>query len=115
MNNTVKLHIQRRWYDLIPHGEKSYEGRLDHGDVKPINTGTIIIFYTEDLPELKVKVVSKHHFSSFADMFQNIAINKLLPGLTSVEEGIELYRSFPGYREGEMTYGVVVFGIELVQ
>ena len=110
---THPLHIQNIWYDAIASGQKTWEGRLNNGNVSKITVGDNIEFESENREPLKATVVDVQHFTDFEKMLDGEGLRRLLPGVGSVEEGLEIYRAFPGYREGERELGAVVFELEL--
>jgi ASC-1-like (ASCH) protein len=111
--STHPLHIQNIWYDAIASGKKTWEGRLNDGCVSIITVGDHIDFISENREPLKAAVVGVQHFTDFEKMLDGEGLRRLLPGVGSVEEGLEIYRAFPGYREGEREFGAVVFQLEL--
>lgn len=110
---THTLHIQTKWYNLIASGKKVLEGRLaDKSEgVTDIKLGESILFHTEGHAPLRVEVISIDHYPDFTTMLSDGRLERLLPGIDSIEEGVEIYRSFPQYRALERQYGAVVFGI----
>lgn len=109
MPTTHSLHVQNIWYDKIASGQKRWEGRLNGAGVKDIKMGDTIEFVSENRQPLKLTVTSVLHFSDFEKMLEGEGLLRLLPGVSSMEEGLEIYRSFPGYREGEREFGAVIF------
>jgi ASC-1-like (ASCH) protein len=109
MPTTRPLHVQNIWYDKIDSGEKRWEGRLNNANVKYIKVGDMIEFVSEHRQPLKLIVASILHFSDFEKMLEGEGLQLLLPGVSSMEEGLNIYRGFPGYREGEREFGAVVF------
>lgn len=110
---THPLHIQPIWYGAIASGKKTWEGRLNDKTVSTITVGDTIEFQSENREPLKATVISVLHFPNFDQMLAGDGLRRLLPGVGSVEEGLEIYRAFPEYREREREVGAVVFEIEL--
>ena len=110
---THPLQIQNIWYDAIASGEKTWEGRLTNSSVSNIAVGDNIELISENREPLKAAVVGVQHFTDFEKMLDGEGLRRLLPGVGSVEEGLEIYRAFPGYREREREVGAVVFQLEL--
>lgn len=109
MPTTHALHVQPIWYDKIASRQKRWEGRLNNGDVKDISVGDVIEFESENRQPLKLTVITILHFSDFEKMLKGDGLQRLLPGVNILEEGLEIYRDFPGYREGEREFGAVIF------
>ncbi len=109
-----QLHVQTRWYDLIALSAKKYEGRLFDSDVSTIQPGDIIEFISGGRTPLLTRVTSVTRYRNFDEMLDGDGLVKMLPGVDSMDAGLEIYRGFPGYREGENEYGAAAFGLELV-
>jgi ASC-1-like (ASCH) protein len=109
MPPTQPLHVQNMWYDKIESGQKRWEGRLNDGSVKHIEVDDVIEFSSEDRHPLKLKVISILHYPNFEKMLEGDGLPRMLPGIGSLQEGLEIYRGFPGYREGERVFGAVIF------
>ncbi|PRP89412.1 hypothetical protein PROFUN_01275 [Planoprotostelium fungivorum] len=103
------LHVQSRWFHLIREGKKLYEGRLNDGEVHNIRRDDTITFQTEGQDSIRVRVLQCLRFSSFDEMFNALGVAALLPGIETIEEGLEIYRGFPRYREEEHKMGVIFF------
>jgi ASC-1-like (ASCH) protein len=58
-------------------------------------------------------VTDIEHYASFGDMLEHVGLEKALPGVATVEEGVELYLRFRGYGEGEAACGVHAIHFEL--
>eukprot|EP00397_Hematodinium_sp_SG-2012_P055596 GEMP01067978.1.p1 GENE.GEMP01067978.1~~GEMP01067978.1.p1 ORF type:complete len:171 (+),score=51.26 GEMP01067978.1:414-926(+) len=102
--------IKKPYFDAIKDGRKTWEGRLHDMKARKIKVGDFLVFNKR----LHKRVAEKKTFSSFEEMINEIGVSALLPGCTSVEEGIENYRTFPNYRATEERYGAVAFRLETV-
>jgi len=109
-----RLHVQSPYFKLIQSGEKTMEGRLRDKTVSQIVVGDEITFYTSDNEEKHTTVASVQNFGDFTEMLSAGRLEKLLPGVQTMEEGLKIYRGFPGYAEKEMGLGAVAFGLILV-
>ena len=47
-------------------------------------------------------------------MLSQCGLEAALPGCPSLEAGVEVYHSFPGFQRGEAVHGVVAFDIEVI-
>lgn len=52
------------------------------------------------------RVRDNRHYETIQEMLESESLNQVLPSVESVDEGVELYRSFSGYEERENKYGV---------
>lgn len=107
-----KLHIQKKYFDYIKSGLKTVEGRIASKSLKAVNAGDTILFECSDLL-VSCRVIQKYIYRSFEEMLNDQGLQNCLPSVTDVAVGIEIYRSFPNYRELETKNGVIAFKIEL--
>ncbi len=107
-----KLLIQQEYLDFIKSGLKTVEGRIASPSLKAINTGDTIIFKCSD-EFVSCRVVQKHIFESFEKMLNEMGLQNCLPTVTDIAVGVEIYRSFPNYKQLEKKCGVIAFEIEL--
>jgi ASC-1-like (ASCH) protein len=105
---------------------KTVEGRVpDHEnpvkDYRSMEEGDKVRFYAvheehyeplPDVPELHFTVAFKHHYSTIEDMLENEDMEQLLPGVESIDEGVEIYLSLPDYRRRVELYGVYAIGLK---
>ncbi|MDX8431062.1 MAG: hypothetical protein SNF33_04580 [Candidatus Algichlamydia australiensis] len=115
-----ELLLQEGYYHDIKNGDKKVEGRLFNeerfGKVKP---GDLLSFrITPDTPDkkpLKCRIKRIARYESFMAYLMEEKLIHCLPRTKTLKEGVEIYRSFPGYRDGEQKYGVICFEIELLK
>jgi ASC-1-like (ASCH) protein len=117
--------VAKKWYDLLSEGTKKVEGRVP--DVsKPeknyanLNPGDLATFIAVDenyktikgLPQIKFKVKYNKKYSSVKKMLAHEGLDRVLPGVESIEEGIKIYHSFPEYEERIKRDGIHAIGLE---
>lgn len=62
----------------------------------------------------------KMHLSSAVPLMLPVAqlksqgLSKCLPGIGDLKQGVDIYRSFPGYSQAEAKHGVLAIGIMVV-
>lgn len=111
------LHVQPRWFKLLQSSTKRFEGRLNDASVSSIRTNDVLIFQTtssDESVELACRVVSVTQYADFEHMMAGDRLTQLLPGVTTKQEGLDIYRSFPGYRDGENQFGAIVFEVSVI-
>lgn len=110
------LDIHPEYLSMVAAGKKSVEGRLKRPKLDGLEVGkTLLLRNTASLASLlPVKISFLHFYSSFKEMLEHEGIENCLPGIKNIEEGVQLYHSFPGYKEGEVLYGVLGIGISLI-
>tara|TARA_B100000795_G_scaffold3031_1_gene2107 strand:+ start:178 stop:1128 length:951 start_codon:yes stop_codon:yes gene_type:complete len=122
--NRITLQIQSSYYDDIQSGAKQWEGRLYqpnyHGKLIP---GDEILLKCRNKKELLVTIEQVQLFNGsatengeagegpFEKMLNYCGLKAMLPRVESLQKGIELYRSFPNYRQKEYQRGAIAFKI----
>lgn len=99
--------LQEKYLRLIKEGKKKIEGRLYDEKRKRIKPGDIIIFEGR----LKVKVKGLRVYHSFKEMLEKEGLERVLPNVKSIDEGVKIYRKFYSEEE-EKKYGVVAIEVE---
>lgn len=111
-------------YEAIAHNGKSIEGRVPdfnkpEKDYRSMKVGDVLNFYAvtpsfvqiKELPELPFPVEFIHHYSDVETMLESEGLEKLLPGVNSLEEAKKIYLGFPGYPERVVKYGIYAIGL----
>lgn len=105
-------------YQNIYDGYKIYEVRVHDQKRQKMKIGDAINFRhntNKTLPHFRVIIIGKKLFDNFEDAIIDAGVQKLLPNISTVNEAIELYESFPHdegtYKDGANRYGVVQFKI----
>lgn len=103
------LKLADKWYYEVS-SAKTIEGRLGKDKFLKIKVGDEICFIRAYTPEIYVStyVTAVRAYPSFEEMLKAEGLEKVLPGVDSVEEGIKVYRQFYT-EEDEKTYGVLAF------
>jgi len=109
---------------IISHG-KAVEGRVPdfikpEKDYRPMKEGDILKFFAidkltfkpiDDLPALKFEVQYVRSYPTVDEMLAQEGLEKLLPGVSSIEEGKQIYLGFPGYSERVKQFGIYAIGL----
>ncbi|KAF0891509.1 hypothetical protein E2562_009916 [Oryza meyeriana var. granulata] len=101
-----ELHVQEPYFTQLRAGAKKVEGRLAAGNYNRIGEGSLLLFNKCLL--LNVQAVRK--YGSFSEMLQAEMISEVLPGISSIEEGLGVYRKFYT-EESESLYGVLAISV----
>ncbi|KAL3835078.1 hypothetical protein ACJIZ3_009814 [Penstemon smallii] len=97
-----ELHVQDPFFLQLADGLKNVEGRCAVGDYQKIESGDLLVFNKC----LMLQVQDVHHYASFREMLEAESLAKVLPGVISIEEGVQIYRNFYS-EEKERSNGVV--------
>ncbi|XP_008645233.1 uncharacterized protein [Zea mays] len=101
-----ELHVQEPYFTQLRAGVKKVEGRLATGNYNRITQGSLLLFNKCLL--LNVEAVRK--YNSFSEMLKGEKISNVLPGISSIVEGVKVYRKFYA-EEKENSYGVLAISV----
>ena len=104
-----RFKIHPDYENQIQSGKKTVEGRLNWGAAAEVNVGDVVLF---GATRARILEVTRH--DSFWDMLEHHGVQAALPGVDSIEEGVHVYHSFPGYARGARECGVVAYRIERI-
>lgn len=111
----VNLSLQQEYFNAIRLGLKTVEGRLNSPKFNDLKVGMNINFTCMITHELIVcSVQAINIYANFKDMLTTEGLKNMLPKITSINEGVTLYESFPGYREGVKKLGALAIKIKKV-
>lgn len=85
------------WFEHIKNGNKIYEGRCNWKQAAQYKIGDIlnINHHTNPLePGYTVKIINIHKFATFQTALSKLGLSKVLPGIQTIEEGIEIYLQY---------------------
>ena len=112
-------HIEDPHFDNILNGKKIYETRVNDEKRQLVKLGDIIEWThrTENRQPYSIVVIGIDYFKSFKDAIETSGVKKVLPNVSTVEEGVKLYEAFPHktgtFKDGAKKYGVVRFHLHL--
>ena len=108
--------IQKEYLQWIKVGKKTVEGRINSGKYTEITVGSELGFHEDSCPDdiFICSVTAINHYDSFEQMLTQEGLQKCLPGIQTMQEGIAIYRQFPGYKENESICGVLAIQIKIV-
>lgn len=85
-----KMHCQEPWFSLIRQGKKPVEGRKASSNYRKIKAGDIIEFFCEQ-ERFSCFVESINHYDSLEQYLENETLQRALPGVKTLAEGISIY------------------------
>lgn len=124
--------LMPKYLELIASGAKSVEGRIRAGMWLHVQPGDTIRFTPNAGPSqpaapdgqgpapmqatesVTVRVTAVHHYDTFEAMLTAEGLSACLPGVDSIADGVEIYRSIPTYRERESAQHVIAVCIALL-
>lgn len=84
------IHCEEPWFSLIRQGKKPVEGRKNTHSYRKIKPGDQINFmngtdsFLADVKEIRL-------YPSLDEYFKDVTVEQALPGITTVEEGKNIY------------------------
>ncbi|XP_020253019.1 uncharacterized protein LOC109830224 isoform X2 [Asparagus officinalis] len=84
-----ELHVQEPYFSQLRDGRKTVEGRCG-GNYSRITPGAVLLFNKC----LLFQVQHVNRYSSFYEMLKVEGLSDILPGVETVEEGVQIYRKF---------------------
>jgi ASC-1-like (ASCH) protein/GNAT superfamily N-acetyltransferase len=107
-----RVTLKEPYLSYIREKKKTVEGRLNVGVFKSVKPGDVVVFFNHRR-EIRVVVEYVHKYDDFRSMLRNEGVSGMLPDISSVEEAVRIYRSFRGYAEKEISFGVVAIGMSI--
>jgi ASC-1-like (ASCH) protein len=84
------IHCQEPWFSLIRQGKKPVEGRKNTHSYRAIKPGDRINFMNGE-ENFLAEVLEIRNYPGLDEYFQDVSLEKALPGVASIEEGKEIY------------------------
>ncbi len=103
--------LSEPWFSLIKLKNKSVEGRLNKGDFANMNVGDFIVFTNNELGferKFTVEIKKITYYDNFQLYLENESLEKCLPGIDSMEEGLSVYYKYYS-KNDEMKYKIKAF------
>ncbi|XP_059654769.1 uncharacterized protein LOC132301528 isoform X3 [Cornus florida] len=101
-----EFHVQEPFFSQLKDGLKTTEGRCAVGDYNKIGSGALLLF--NKCFVLQVQDVIR--YASFSEMLEAESLAKVLPGVKTTEEGVQIYRKFYT-EEKERSNGVLAIRV----
>jgi len=98
------LPIQRRYERMIAEGTKTVEGRINVGAAAKVREG-------DELRLGTTTSLVQHIFTfpSFSAMLREVGVERALPDVDNVRDGLDVYHGFKNYESLARQHGVVAF------
>ena len=110
----LNLSLKKTYFDAIKTGLKTVEGRVNSSKFNSLRPGLEISFSCEATHEILFCTLEAIHiYQDFRSMLLAEGIENMLPGINSLEVGVALYESFPGYKELVKENGAIAMRIKV--
>lgn len=98
-------------YKNIKSGNKKFEIRVFDIKRQKLKLLDKIEFINKKLGnKIQMTIIELKWFNNFKSALEDTPIEYVLPGIKSLNEGVNLYESFPNYKENADKYGVIKIG-----
>ena len=91
------ISLNSPWFELVRSGQKQYEGRRYSGNVMKYQVGDrlrIQKWGDSKEPSYTAEITAIFRFQTFEQALVQLPLNEVLPGITSIAEGIEVYKRY---------------------
>ncbi|KAI3923095.1 hypothetical protein MKW98_000085 [Papaver atlanticum] len=85
-----EIDVQEPFFTQLRVGRKTIEGRCAVGDYSRIGPGSLLLFNRC----LILEVQDVRRYPSFAELLKTESLEKVLPGVDTIEKGVQIYRNF---------------------
>lgn len=104
----MEMHLEPVYFNAIKNGVKIYETRVFDEKRQKLKLLDDIKFIERGTNKSFVKKISElSYYTNFEDAIKDVGIRKVLPNVRSLQDGVKLYESFPGYKDGAKKNGVL--------
>jgi len=111
----IILSLRPIYFDFIKSGKKTIEGRINSDKFKDLKIGDKLIFTTDHTSEQLICVVKDFKtYPDFHSMLESEGIQNCLPGITDLQEAVNIYENLPGYKEKVKQFGALAIRIECI-
>lgn len=103
------------WFSFVKDGTKKYEGRVKRQNIMNLKPGDVIEFkhHTnhQKTQPFQRRVVKLLPFSTFEEALTTLPLAEVLPGVKTVQEGIDIYLKFVSLST-QKEHGIVMIQLE---
>lgn len=92
--------------------ENKHYHKIVPGDLITIRVVDSSFAPVTSIPPLRYNAKYNRRYNSVKEMIESEGLNRVLPEVGSIEEGIALYHNLPGYEERIKTNGIHAIGLE---
>ena len=117
MSKIITKNINEPWFSLIKVGLKTVEGRLNKGEFASLIKGDYIKIVNIELGFIRnytIKITSIHKYNSFREYLEKEKLEKCLPGIDTIEDGIKVYYKYY-LKENEDKYKIIAIRFKIVK
>jgi ASC-1-like (ASCH) protein len=106
-----RKNVSQPWFNHILSGQKTIEGRLGKGDFNRMQPHDTIVWASGPV-SFQTEITHIARYGSFYNYLISEGLNRTLPDIHSIEEGVAIYRKFFTAAD-ERKYGVVAIHLRI--
>ncbi len=112
----IVFKLQPKYYQQILAGQKTVEGRIAKQKYKSLSVGDIVSFVSNDnqTSGIKAQVLAVTEYPDFAAMLKSEGVSKMLPGITTIQEGVGVYESLGSFKQQVVKHGCIAIRFEVI-
>ena len=93
MNYKKEFECCDPWFGFLKSGRKVVEGRINNKKYNNLKEGDLIKM-TKESEYISLKVNNINKYGSFREMLENETLERVLPEVESIDDGVKIYREF---------------------
>jgi ASC-1-like (ASCH) protein len=110
----MDCNLAQPWYDAVKNGTKRVEGRVKRNKWSNVSLGDRWrVGCSERDESFFVEVIAIREYGSFEEYIIQEGLRNVLPGVSDLRSGIELYEKYCG-QGSDREFGVIAFELKLV-
>lgn len=114
INVNLLMEVEGKWFDLLVKGEKPIEGRKKSPKWEKIKIEQNIQITCKETGEIRTfKVTHINEYDTLEEYLQKEGLYRCLPGITSIEEGIAIYKKWSTQEELDK-YKFLAIGMHVI-
>ena len=98
-------------FEAIGSGKKKIETRAGSVKYQNIKAGDTLVFSCAG-KKFEKKIKEVRHFKSIADILKVYKPSQINPSISTKEEMIKMWHSFPNYKEKIVKFGILAFELK---
>jgi len=108
-----EIEVQERWFRELAKGTKTVEGRKGTSKWRQIPVGDVIKFVSPQQETFSCYIVKINWYPSVEEYLIKEGLVNTLPGVTTFQEGVDIYLKPNGFWDPEAIhkYGVLAFHV----
>ena len=105
---THNMKLSEPYYSLVKTNKKTVEIRVFDEKRQKLKIKDTIIFTKQDgSGKFKKKIINLVISKNFETSIRSATLKKCMPNIKKIKEAVNIYHSFPNYKENAKKYGVV--------